>query len=131
VLGGAERTLTRPEWRSIIIELDREETSRNRQIRELLEDSGFGTWREHERLPSPSLPNPEGRPDIYWTFTRPTRAPQPRPLRSGRSRSTPLRAAQRRAVAATLAVVTCLFLLLVFLPEQLGDRPYDVFGLKF
>ena len=131
VLGGAERTLTRPEWRSIIIELDREATSRNREIKELLEDSGFGTWREHERLPSPSFPNPEGRPDIYWTFTRPTRAPRRRPLRSSRSRSTPIRTAQRRAVTATLAVVTCLFLLLVFLPEQLGDRPYDVFGLKF
>jgi hypothetical protein len=34
-------------------------------------------------------------------------------------------------VIATLALVTFLFLLLVFLPEQLGDRPYDVFGLKF
>jgi hypothetical protein len=34
-------------------------------------------------------------------------------------------------VTATLALMTALFLLLVLLPEELGDRPYDVFGLRF
>jgi FkbM family methyltransferase len=135
VLQGAERTLARPEWRSIIVELDRGETNRNREIKKLLANVGFDTGRRHERLPTPNFPQPEGRPDIYWTFTRPsartTRATWPRPLRSGRLRSTPLRRVQRQAVTATLAVVMFLFLLLVFLPEQLGDRPYDVFGLKF
>lgn len=135
VLAGAERTLTRPEWRSIIIELDREETNRNRQIKKLLAQSGFDTGREHKRLPSPSFPNPEGRPDVYWTFTRSlaraTRARRRWLPRSSRSRTTRIQTAQRRAVATTLTVVVCLFLLLVFLPEELGDRPYDVFGLKF
>jgi FkbM family methyltransferase len=135
VLRGAERTLARPEWRSVLVELDRGETNRNREIKSLLARSGFDAGRRHERLPSPSFPNPEGRPDIYWTFTRlptrTTRGERLRPLRSSRSRSTPLRAAQRRAVAATLTMVTLLFLLFVLLPEELGDRPYDVFGLKF
>jgi FkbM family methyltransferase len=135
VLRGAERTLARPEWRSILAELDRGETRRNGEIKRLLADSGFDAGRQHERLPSPNYPHPEGRPDVYWTFTRlPTRAIRaghPQPLRSSRPRSTALRAAQRRAVTATLAVITFLFLLLVLLPEELGDRPYDVLGLKF
>lgn len=135
VLLGAERTLARPEWRSILVELDRGETDRSREIKQLLGSSGFDTGRRHERPPSPNFPHPEGRPDIYWTFTRlPTRtarASRPRPLQPVRSRSTPLRVAQRQAVTATLAVITFLFLLLVFLPEELGDRPYDVFGLRF
>jgi FkbM family methyltransferase len=132
VLRGAERTLSRPEWRSIIVELDRNETNRNRQIKKLLADCGFDAGRQHERLPSPNFPRPEGRPDIYWSFTRlPARTIRATRPRSLRSRSTPLRTAQRQAVTATLALVTFLFLLLVFLPEELGDRPYDVFGLKF
>jgi hypothetical protein len=38
---------------------------------------------------------------------------------------------RQRAVAALVGLMTMLFLLLVFLPEELGDRPYDVLGLKF
>ncbi len=136
VLIGAERTLVRDEWQSIIIELDREDTSRNKQIRTILADAGFGVHRPHVRLPSPAFPDPDSRPDVYWTFSR--EAPSPkrgsltrRAKRPGRARATPIHAAQRRAIAATLAVMTFLFLLLVFLPEELGDRPYDVFGLKF
>jgi len=135
VLLGAERTLALPEWRSIIIELDRGQTRRNREIAKLLADAGFDTSVRHERTPSPGFPHPEGRQDVYWTFARSRtetrRATRPRATWPSRSRSTPLRAAQRRAVTATLAMVTLLFLLLVFLPEELGDRPYDVLGLKF
>lgn len=135
VLLGAERTLALQEWRSIIIELDRGQTRRNREIATLLADAGFDTSVRHERVASPSFPHPEGRQDVYWTFTRScteTRRPtRPRPAWPRRARSTPLRTAQRRAVTVTLAMVTFLFLLLVFLPEELGDRPYDVFGLRF
>jgi FkbM family methyltransferase len=135
VLVGAERTLVRDEWRSIIIELDRDDTSRNKQIRTILADAGFGVARQHSRLPSPAFPDPDSRPDVYWTFSRdasrPKRASLTRRARPSRARATPIRAAQRRAIAATLAVMTFLFFLLVFLPEELGDRPYDVFGLKF
>jgi FkbM family methyltransferase len=133
VLVGAERTLVRDEWQSIIIELDRDDTSRNKQIRTILTDTGFGVQRQHTRLPSPAFPDPDSRPDVYWTFSRD--APRPKrasfPRSASRRRATPIRAAQRRAIAATLAAMTFLFLLLVFLPEELGDRPYDVFGLKF
>lgn len=135
VLRGAEQTLVRPEWRSIIVELDRGETKRNREIKRLLADAGFDAGQQHERLPSPNFPHAQGRPDIYSTFTRraagATRATRLRPLRPSRSRSASLQRAQRRAVTTTLAVVLFLFLLLVFLPEELGDRPYDVFGVKF
>lgn len=133
VLRGAERTLTRSEWRSIIIELDREESDRNEQIRSLLAGSGFGTEQKHERLPSPAFPDPASRPDVYCTFSRELRTRrtfQPRSKRT-RAHTTAIQAAQRRAVTATLAAMAALFLLLVFLPEQLGDRPYDVFGLRF
>ena len=135
VLSGAQRTLAREEWQSIHIELDRGETSRNDQVRTMLVDAGFRTYRQHERTTTSTFPDPDSRPDVYWTFSR----DQPRSV-TGRTKgvrafprrqTTPLRAAQRRAVTATLAVITCLFLLLVFLPEELGDRPYDVFGLKF
>jgi FkbM family methyltransferase len=136
VLVGAERTLVLDEWQSIIIELDRDDTRRNNQIRTILTDAGFGVQRQHTRLPSPAFPDPDSRPDVYWTFSRDAprhkRASLTRNVsRPGRARATPIRAAQRRAIAATLAVMTVLFLLLVFLPEELGDRPYDVFGLKF
>ncbi len=128
VLRGAELTLRRAEWRSVLIELDRDETSRNGQIRAALAEAGFDTARKHLRVATPGFPRPEGRPDVYWTFSRskPLRVRAPRS-----SGSTPIRRAQRRAVAATVGIITCLFLLLVFLPEQLGDRPYDVFGLRF
>jgi FkbM family methyltransferase len=133
VLRGAEQTLLRPEWRSIIVELDKDETSRNRRIAKLLADAGFGVCRRHDRAPTPGFPRPEGRPDVYWTFERSHRRErQPaRALRLARPRRTAIESARRRAVAATLAVVSFLFLLLVFLPEELGDRPYDVFGLRF
>jgi FkbM family methyltransferase len=131
---GAERTLGSPEWRSILLELDSEETARNREIKKLLTDSGFDAGHRHERLPTPSFPDPKGRPDVYWTFWRlPARANHPRPQRPRLTRKTrtTLRRAQQRAVTATLTVIMFLFLLLVLLPEELGDRPYDVFGLKF
>jgi FkbM family methyltransferase len=134
VLQGAAQTLARPGWRSLIVELDRGQTRRNRQITRLLADAGFTSSREHARGPSPRFPNPEGR-DVYWTFSRPEpqarRPARPRLRPSTRSHTSPVRAAQRRAVTATLAAITCLFLLFVLLPEQLGDRPYDVFGLRF
>jgi FkbM family methyltransferase len=127
VLRGAASTLARPEWRSILIELDREETTRNEHIRAVLADAGFGAGREHVRRTSPAFPRPENRPDVYWTFER----AESRSLRQKRPPATTIGAVRRRAVAATVAIVSLLFLLLVLLPEELGDRPYDVFGLKF
>lgn len=130
VLRGAERTLARPEWRSLLVEVDRDDTRRNREIETWLRRSGFDLVRRHGRQRSPNFPRPEGRPDVYWTFER--TAPRRAPSRArGRSASSALRSAQRRAVTVTLALVAWLFLLLVLLPEELGDRPYDVFGLKF
>ena len=70
VLRGAERTLARPEWRSIIVELDPEETDRNRAIKSLLANAGFDFGRRHERRASRRWPHPEKREDVYWTFTR-------------------------------------------------------------
>ncbi len=70
VLQGAVRTLARPEWRSLLVELDPEETKRNRAIKALLADVGFDSGRRHERLPSKRYPNPDRRKDVYWTFTR-------------------------------------------------------------
>jgi FkbM family methyltransferase len=136
VLLGAERTLARPQWRSIIIELDREETPRNDEIRTLLADAGFGTHRRHARVSSPAFPDPEHRPDVYWTFSREVRRRGTTTLaktdaRPSRKRGTAIRRAQRRAVTATLAAMFLLFMLVVLMPEELGDRPYDVFGLKF
>jgi FkbM family methyltransferase len=69
VLRGATRTLTRPEWRSIIVELDREETDRNRAIKALLADAGFDSGDRQERTPSRRYPDPEER-DVYWIFRR-------------------------------------------------------------
>ena len=133
VLRGAERTLTRPEWRSIIVEFDRGETPRNQAIKTLLVDAGFDAGHQHERLASPSFPHPEGRPDVYWTFARlPThglsRVSRPARPRSDGSRPMPFRAARVRAAAATVLVVSFLFLIFAALPEALGDRPYNVFG---
>jgi hypothetical protein len=118
------------------MELDREETSRNEEIRTILAESGFEIQRRHSRRPTPAFPDPESRPDVYWTFSRDAARPRtaPRLARSPnlrRPRPTAVQAAQRRAVTVTLALISCLFLLLVLLPEELGDRPYDVFGLKF
>jgi FkbM family methyltransferase len=70
VLRGAERTLVRPEWRSIIIELDPQESERNRSVKALLANAGFDHGVRHEREASHRYPNPEKRPDVYWTFTR-------------------------------------------------------------
>jgi FkbM family methyltransferase len=70
VLRGAQRTLARLEWRSILVELDRDETERNREIRTLLAAAGFGTGVRNERTATPGYPDPERRPDVYWTFTR-------------------------------------------------------------
>jgi FkbM family methyltransferase len=70
VLRGAEQTLARPEWRSIIVELDPEETERNGAIKALLAKAGFDSGRRHERLPTRRHPRPEERPDVYWSFRR-------------------------------------------------------------
>jgi FkbM family methyltransferase len=70
VLRGAERTLARPEWRSIMVELDREESPRNEEIRSLLSETGFGSGTRIERTPTRRYPHPERRPDVYWNFTR-------------------------------------------------------------
>ncbi len=89
VLRGARRTLARPEWRSIIVELDPEETPRNRAVKTLLADAGFDRGLRHARLPSRRYPHPEERPDVYWTFTRRPRQPGSRSLRSWTRASTP------------------------------------------
>jgi FkbM family methyltransferase len=64
VLQGAERTLARAEWRSIIIELDQEETDRNQAIKTLLANAGFDSGHRHEH------PQTRRRPVVYWTFRR-------------------------------------------------------------
>lgn len=70
VLRGAERTLRRVEWRSVIIELDPEESERNRAIKALLADAGLTDGERHERTASRRYPRPDERPDVYWTFAR-------------------------------------------------------------
>lgn len=129
VLRGAERTLSDPEWRSIIVELDRADTARNAEIKRLLTKAGFDQGHRHEREPTSNFPDPATRPDVYWTFTKIAARPRSRVGRP-RSPSSVVRRAQRRAVALTVAVIFSLFILLVVIPEELGDRPYDVFGLK-
>jgi FkbM family methyltransferase len=70
VLRGAEQTLARPDFRSLIIELDSSDTERNRTIKALLADAGFDSGRRHRYLPSRRHPHPEERPNAYWTFAR-------------------------------------------------------------
>jgi FkbM family methyltransferase len=70
VLLGAARTLARPEWRSIMVELDPKESPRNQEIRNLLAETGFGPGTRIERAPTRRYPHPERRPDVYWNFTR-------------------------------------------------------------
>jgi FkbM family methyltransferase len=66
VLRGAARTLRRPEWRSILIELQLGgETKQNRAVKALLEAAGFLSSHRHSRYPVPN-----DRKDRYWTFTR-------------------------------------------------------------
>jgi len=66
VLRGAMRTLKRPEWRSILIELELGgETEQNRAAKALLADAGFRFGHRHSRYPVPN-----DRKDRYWTFTR-------------------------------------------------------------
>ena len=66
VLRGAARTLRRPEWRSILIELERGgDTEQNRAAKALLAEAGFGSRHRHSRYPVPNE-----RKDRYWTFTR-------------------------------------------------------------
>jgi FkbM family methyltransferase len=68
LLRGARRTLARPEWRSVLIELDRRDSARNREVVELLRSAGFGPGIRQER--------PSRRADRltrgsrYWLFTR-------------------------------------------------------------
>jgi FkbM family methyltransferase len=132
VLRGAERTLSRPSWRSVIVELDREETNRNRKIRKLLASAGFDTGCPHGRRASPGFPHPEGRPDVYWTFTRlparATRARRPRPPRANPARFAHVRTMHARAVIAALLVVAFLCLTFAVLPGELRDLLYDAFG---
>jgi FkbM family methyltransferase len=75
VLRGAERTLARPELRSIIVELDAGETDRNTAIKTLLAKAGFDSAVRHSREASRRYPRPKKRPDVYWTFTRSAAAP--------------------------------------------------------
>ena len=70
VLRGAERTLTRSEWKTVIVEFERGETRRNREIKKVLARAGFDAGREHLRLASANFPGPDGRPDVYWTFEK-------------------------------------------------------------
>jgi Methyltransferase FkbM domain len=70
VLRGATQTLARPEWRSIIVELDRKDTDRNRAIMALLADAGFDSGGRQEHTPTRRYPNPEQRRDVYWIFRR-------------------------------------------------------------
>lgn len=65
--------------------------------------------------------------DIPGRQTQHRRAPQL--VRAAARRS--LQTTRKRTLAAALLTLSCLFLVLVLLPEELGDRPYDVFGLKF
>jgi FkbM family methyltransferase len=70
VLRGARQALADPGWRSLIVELDRKETDRNREIRGLLADAGFDQGVLQERRASKRYPDPAKRPDVYWVFTR-------------------------------------------------------------
>lgn len=70
VLRGAERTLACPEWRSIMVELDREDTRRNREVMSLLAERGFGAGHRHAHVPSRRYPRPYERSDVYWSFRR-------------------------------------------------------------
>jgi FkbM family methyltransferase len=63
VLRGAQRTLACAEWRSLIVELDPQETDRNNAVKTLLAGHGFGPGFRHER--------DREAPDVYWSFTRP------------------------------------------------------------
>ena len=74
VLRGAPNTLASPTWQSIIIELDPGETDRNREIGGLLAAAGFDDGVRHDRVASRRYPDPDERPDVYWTFTRTGRA---------------------------------------------------------
>ncbi|HST24938.1 MAG TPA: FkbM family methyltransferase [Gaiellaceae bacterium] len=113
VLRGAERTLARPEWRSIIVELDPGDTKRNREIQRRLRDAGFDGGLRHTRLASPNFPRPEGRPDVYWTFDR---------VQVSTARVQRLPVWRAGAIAAALAVLTLLLLVLAGLPDGLADR---------
>ncbi len=70
VLRGAGKALADPGWRSLIIELDRKETDRNREIRALLSGAGFDQGERQERTASKRYPDPAKRPDVYWVFRR-------------------------------------------------------------
>lgn len=70
VLRGAAKALADPSWRTLIVELDRKETDRNREIRALLSAAGFDGGVLQERTPSERYPDPAKRPDVYWVFTR-------------------------------------------------------------
>jgi FkbM family methyltransferase len=70
VLRGALSTLRGGTWRSIIVELDRDDTRRNREIKDLLTSVGFDGGRRHAYPPSRRYPRPEERSTAYWTFER-------------------------------------------------------------
>lgn len=60
----------------------------------------------------------------------PTRVRRPRPAH-GTPRGPRIRWRYEHVLATTILALATAFFFLVFLPEELGDRPYDVFGLKF
>jgi FkbM family methyltransferase len=70
VLRGATRTLSRPEWRSIIIELDRDDTDRNDQVIRLLAEHGFVHGSPQRHVPSRRYPAPDQRAHVSWIFDR-------------------------------------------------------------
>ncbi len=70
VLRGAERTLAGAELRSILVELDSDETERNHAVMKLLGDHGFGAGHRYPRVPSRRYPRPHERPDVYWSFSK-------------------------------------------------------------
>jgi FkbM family methyltransferase len=73
VLRGAERTLARREWRSILVELDPDESERNTTIKQLLMGAGFDSGRSNEYRSTHRYPRPGERPVVYWTFRRDNR----------------------------------------------------------
>jgi FkbM family methyltransferase len=69
-LGGPVPTHAKVDVDGYEAELDRKESPRNQEIRNLLATTGFGSGVRIERTPTRRYPHPERRPDVYWNFTR-------------------------------------------------------------
>ena len=69
LLLGAQQTLASPGWRSLLIELDRTETERKRQVLELLRAAGFRAPIPQRRT-GPRAHRKPGRRPRYWLFSR-------------------------------------------------------------